>query len=272
MKKNKIGYNMKKRINNEDNEFLLMSIKTIHANKIFSGIKIFEYRTKSIKDNNLNKYCLIYSSEDEKAVIGYVVFDYMVEGNVDYLIKNTNPENIDGLKEYLSNKEKGYALHIKEYKKFDKPITLEELRKLNNNFNIPQYYRYLNKDEYLYLIAKQITKVHQMNLKHEFFNYIKNGNKRIELRLYDEKRKLIKIADRIEFTDLDTNNKIETVVRNIYRFNSFSDLIDNFSIDQLADIKYNKNDLINILNSFYTKDEQRKYGVIGIEVDLNEDI
>ena len=111
-----------------------------------------------------------------------------------------------------------------------------------------------------------------MNLRHEFFNYIKNGNKRIELRLYDEKRKLIKIADRIEFTDLDTNNKIETVVRNIYRFNSFSDLIDNFSIDQLADIKYNKNDLINILNPFYTKDEQRKYGVIGIEVDLNEDI
>ena len=35
-----------------------------------------------------------------------------------------------------------------------------------------------------------------MNLKHEFFNYIKNGNKKIELRLYDEKRQLIKIADK----------------------------------------------------------------------------
>ncbi len=111
-----------------------------------------------------------------------------------------------------------------------------------------------------------------MNLRHEFFNYNKNGNKRIELRLYDEKRKLIKIADKIEFTDLDTNNKIETIVRNIYCFNSFNDLIDNFGIDQLADIKYSKNDLIDILNSFYTKDEQRKYGVVGIEVDLNENI
>ena len=70
-----------------------------------------------------------------------------------------------------------------------------------------------------------------MNLKHEFFNYIKNGNKKIELWLYDEKRQLIKIADKIEFIDLDINNKNEIVVRNIYRFNSFSDLIDNFSID-----------------------------------------
>ena len=148
---------MKKRINNENNEFLLMSIKTIYANKIFSGIKTFEYRTKPIKDNNLNKYCLIYSSEDEKAVIGYVVFDYIVEGSADYLINNTNPENIAGLKEYLSNKEKGYALHIKEYKKFDKPITLEELRNSNDNFNIPQYYRYLKKGESLYLIAKKIA-------------------------------------------------------------------------------------------------------------------
>ena len=151
---------MKKRISNENNEFLLMSIKTIHANKIFSGIKTFEYRTRSINDNNLNKYCLIYSSEGEKAVIGYVVFDYIVEGSADYLIKNTSPENSDALKEYLSNKEKGYALHIKEYKRFDKPITLGKLRKLNNNFNVPQYYRYLKKGESLYLIAEQITKVH----------------------------------------------------------------------------------------------------------------
>ena len=104
-----------------------------------------------------NKYCLIYSSEEEKAIIGYVVYDYIVEGSADYLINNTNPENINELKEYLSNKEKGYALHIKEHKKFDKPITLKELRNLNDNFNIPQYYRYLKKDEFLYLIAKKIT-------------------------------------------------------------------------------------------------------------------
>ena len=133
--------------------FLLMSIKTKYANKIFSGIKTFEYRTRSINNKNLNKYCYIYSSEEEKAIIGYVIFDYIVEGNTDYLIKKTNPENIEGLNNYLSNKKIGYALHIKEYKKLEKPIKLETLRSIDKKFNVPQYYKYIKKDEYLYSIA-----------------------------------------------------------------------------------------------------------------------
>ena len=40
-------------------DYLLMSIKTKHANKIFSGIKTYEYRTKSIGESNLNKICYI---------------------------------------------------------------------------------------------------------------------------------------------------------------------------------------------------------------------
>ena len=258
-------------INNSD-KFLIMSIKTVHANKIFTGEKTFEYRTKTINNKNLNKYCFIYSSEQEKAIIGYVVFDYIVEGNYDYLIKNTKCENISGLKDYLASKEKGYALHIKEYSKFETPIKLEELRNINKNFNIPQYYRYIKKDEYLYTIAKNIIKIHQMNLKHEFFDYIKNGTKRIEIRLYDEKRKLIKIGDKIQFNDLDTNDKLDTIVKNLYIFDCFDKLVDKFQITELADIKYKKMDLINILNSFYTNEEQKKYGVVGIEVELNENI
>ena len=35
--------------------------------------------------------------------------------------------------------------------------------------------------------------IHEMKLQEEYFNYIKNGTKRIELRLLDEKRKKIKI-------------------------------------------------------------------------------
>lgn len=261
---------IEKKTNND--EFLLMSIKTKHANKIFSGTKTFEYRTKTINNKNLNKYCLIYSSEDEKAVIGYVVFDYIVDGNCDFLIKNTNPENIDGLKKYLSEKKVGYALHIKEYERFDKPIKLDVLKGKYKTFNVPQYYRYIKKDEYLYSIAKKIIKIHKMKLKHEFFNYIKYGEKRIEIRLYDEKRKIIKIGDEIEFTDLDTSDKLNVTVKNLYIFDSFEKLINEFNINVLADKKYNKLDLINILNTIYTEDNQNELGVIGIEFEINENI
>ena len=136
----------------KDNKYLIMSIKTKYANKIFSGIKRFEYRTKSISENNLNKYCLIYSSEVDRSIIGYVIFDYIIEGNFEYLVKNTNPENPLGLKKYLAGREKGYALHVKEHKKFDQPIKLELLKSINKKFNIPQYYRYIKEDEYLYSI------------------------------------------------------------------------------------------------------------------------
>lgn len=141
-----------------NNEFLLMSIKTKYANKIFGGTKAYEYRSRSIGDKNLNKFCLIYSSEEDKSVIGYVIFDKIIEGPYEELVNKTNPESIDRLKNYLKDKYKGFALHVKEYKRFNKSITLDELRKNNNKFNIPQYYRYIKEDEYLYTVAKSLKK------------------------------------------------------------------------------------------------------------------
>ena len=41
--------------------------------------------------------------------------------------------------------------------------------------------------------------VHVMKLQPEYFNYILNGTKRIEIRLYDEKRQNIKLGDKIKF-------------------------------------------------------------------------
>lgn len=40
---------------------------------------------------------------------------------------------------------------------------------------------------------------HEMKLQDKYYNYILNGTKRIELRLYDEKRQQIKIGDIIKF-------------------------------------------------------------------------
>ena len=39
-----------------------------------------------------------------------------------------------------------------------------------------------------------------MNLQPKYYDFIKDGTKRIELRLYDEKRQSIQIGDIIEFT------------------------------------------------------------------------
>lgn len=46
--------------------------------------------------------------------------------------------------------------------------------------------------------------VHEMKLQRQPFEGIKSGKKRIEMRLYDEKRSLIKVGDDICFTDMET--------------------------------------------------------------------
>lgn len=45
---------------------------------------------------------------------------------------------------------------------------------------------------------------HKMSLRNKPFNNIKSGTKTIELRLYDEKRKLISVGDIITFTNIDS--------------------------------------------------------------------
>lgn len=52
--------------------------------------------------------------------------------------------------------------------------------------------------------------IHKMNLNPEPFGMILSGQKTIELRLNDEKRKLIKVGDRIEFTQTETGKKLTT--------------------------------------------------------------
>ena len=46
-------------------------------------------------------------------------------------------------------------------------------------------------------------KIHEMNLQPKYFDFIKGGTKRIELRLYDEKRQSIQLGDIIEFAKSD---------------------------------------------------------------------
>ena len=109
-----------------------------------------------------------------------------------------------------------------------------------------------------------------MKLQPQYFNYIKKGTKRIELRLYDEKRKKINIGNTIIFyKEPKLNDKIKTKVIELLRYNSFKELFDDYNISVLADKSMTKEELIKTLEEFYPKDEQNKYGVIGIRIELS---
>ena len=110
---------------------------------------------------------------------------------------------------------------------------------------------------------------HKIKLKPQYYNYILYGTKRIEIRLYDEKRQQIKIGDTIIFLkEPDLNESFKAKVTGLLRYNSFEDMFKDFDTSILSDKSMTKKDLINVLEQFYTKEKQKQYGVLGIRIEL----
>lgn len=109
--------------------------------------------------------------------------------------------------------------------------------------------------------------MHEMRLNKVPFEKIENGTKTIELRLYDKKRSLIKENDIIEFTNREDERKIKTKVIKLHKYNSFEELYNNFN---KVDLGYEENKIANSsdMEKYYSKEEQQKYGVVGIEIKL----
>lgn len=108
---------------------------------------------------------------------------------------------------------------------------------------------------------------HKMKLTLVPFEKISRGEKNIESRLYDEKRQQINPCDYVEFTCIDKpTEKILTVVRALYRYADFKHLFSDFP--PLSFGGTSKEALLEEIEIFYSKEDQSKYGVIGIKIEL----
>ena len=106
--------------------------------------------------------------------------------------------------------------------------------------------------------------LHQMKLNDDPFERIKNGTKTIEFRLYDEKRRKVKIGDKIEFSKLpDLQEKILVDVLDLYTEPSFEELFEKLYEDKER-AKQKANDMYEI----YSPENEKKYGVVGIKIKL----
>lgn len=124
-------------------------------------------------------------------------------------------------------------------------------------------------DDFTVVEARRRVK-HTMQLTPSPFQMIKDGLKTIELRLYDEKRRMIHESDTIEFVNTEGIHELLDVrVKNLYRYDSFSELYNNLP---LLECGYTKDDISTAspddMNEYYSVEEQEKYGVVGIEVDV----
>lgn len=118
-------------------------------------------------------------------------------------------------------------------------------------------------------IERSGKQVHYMHLNDKPYSMIASGQKTIELRLYDEKRKKIHLGDTIIFANLEIGKKTAVKVKNIYTDVSFQNLfkrINNNSQLGFADI-YTYMEMANMMREYYSEEQEKKYGVIAIEFD-----
>lgn len=121
---------------------VLLSIKPKYVEKIEQRSKLFEFRKQNFKTRPNEIW--IYASAPVKRIVGKFYVDDIIEKSPKELWNQC--KDYAGIEEkpffdYFRNKNKGIAIRIKKYVRFDCPIDPYEV---NLNFTPPQSYAYLD--------------------------------------------------------------------------------------------------------------------------------
>ena len=114
-------------------------------------------------------------------------------------------------------------------------------------------------------ITSDIPYQFTMSVRNKYFEMIKTGQKDIELRAYDEKRKKMKAGDR--FLLYDAENPDEYIICEILNMHiapDFESLFKNMDIKRSG--FRDMNELIDTVTKFVSREELQREQVVGIEI------
>lgn len=121
---------------------VLLSIKPKYIEQIENGSKLYEFRKVIFKQDTEEIY--IYATAPIKQIVGKFCIDEIIEDtpqNLWHSFRRNAGINKNDFFEYFSGKDKGYAIKIKSFISFKKPI---DPYQENPNFVPPQSYAYIN--------------------------------------------------------------------------------------------------------------------------------
>ncbi len=112
--------------------------------------------------------------------------------------------------------------------------------------------------------------LHRMHLDPEAYARMEDGKKTVELRLFDEKRRRIQSGDVIRFeSTVDESDVLFARVEGMRFFASFDEL---YAALPLTACGYTEAEIKTAsprdMDRYYAREEQAKWGVVGIEVSL----
>ena len=107
----------------------------------------------------------------------------------------------------------------------------------------------------------------EMHLLPAPFEQIKSGKKRIEIILYDEKRREICVGDTIVFLKLpDKTERLTTVVTGLSHFSTFQMLLKAFPTEQFGFENVTMEEMLREIHEIYPCERERQWGVLGIHI------
>ena len=103
------------------------------------------------------------------------------------------------------------------------------------------------------------------HLHPDIFETVKNGKKDIEVRLNDEKRKKLKVGDKIIFLKRPLEKeKIEATVKDLKYFESLEEVVNTYDMERIYYPYLTKEEYINEMERYYSKDKQKQLKIVCI--------
>ncbi len=115
---------------------------------------------------------------------------------------------------------------------------------------------------------KEVT-THEMTIKPEYFELVKAGIKKYEVRTNDDRRKKMHVGDVIRLIN-ESENKEELRLKiiNKIEFPTFTKLYDSLPKRDVGFEGRTTESIVNELRRFYSEELEKQLGVVAIEVEV----
>ena len=105
-----------------------------------------------------------------------------------------------------------------------------------------------------------------VHLDEDIFENVKHGTKNVEVRVNDEKRRKLKVGDKITFLKRPNDiESIDAIVEDLKYYTNFNELVEDYKIEELYKEGFSKEEFLTLLKRFYSDEEINKYGTVAIK-------
>lgn len=110
---------------------------------------------------------------------------------------------------------------------------------------------------------------HDMGLYEIPFDSIKYGRKTVEVRLYDEKRRKLKLDDTIRFTKIsDSKETITVEIVELKKYPTFREMYESIPKSDLDAIGDSIEEMLESTYKIYTPEKEKEWGTLAIKMKL----